>query len=76
MSKANDIVCVDTNKTRIELDLDIMYSSIMLELENILELCGLDRNLIEEKLDNSEITQTDLDYYLMDLIWCVKYRKY
>lgn len=71
--KANDIICLDTNKTRIENDLDINYGNIMVYLRRIMELCGLDKNFIDKKLDNSEISQIDLDYLLMELIGTIKY---
>lgn len=71
--KANDIICLDTNKTRIENDLDINYGNIMVYLRRIMELCGLDKNFIDKKLDNVEISQIDLDYLLMELIGTIKY---
>lgn len=71
--KANDIICLDTNKTRIENDLDINYGNIMVYLGRIMELCGLDKNFIDKKLDNNEISQIDLDYLLMELIATIKY---
>lgn len=71
--KANDIICLDTNKTRVENDLDVNYGNIMVYLDRIMELCGLDKNFIDKKLDNCEITQVDLDYLLMGLIETIKY---
>lgn len=71
--KANDIICLDTNKTRVENDLDINYGNIMVYLGRIMELCGLDKKFIDKKLDNNEISQIDLDYLLMELIATIKY---
>ena len=71
--KANDIICLDTNKTRIENDLDVNYGNIMVYLGRIMELCGLDKKFIDKKLDNNEISQIDLDYLLMELIATIKY---
>ena len=73
--KANDIVCADTQKTRIELDLDIMYSDIMKGVEYILTMCGLDKNFIDNKLDNWELLQSELDNALMELIEIIKYKE-
>lgn len=71
--KSNDIICVDTQKTRIENDLDNLYGNIILKLEDILDLLGLDKNIIDNKLNNSEILQTELDNKLMELIEIIKY---
>lgn len=71
--KANDIICLDTNKTRVENDLDVNYGNIMVYLGRIMELCNLDKNFIDKKLDNNEISQIDLDYLLMGLIETIKY---
>lgn len=71
--KANDIICLDTNKTRVENDLDVNYGNIMVYLGRIMELCGLDKKFIDKKLDNNEISQIDLDYLLMELIATIKY---
>ena len=73
--KANDIICVDTQKTRIENDLDNLYSNIIFKLEDILDLLGLDKNIIDNKLNNSEILQTELDNKLMELIEIIKYQE-
>lgn len=54
-------------------DLDTYYSDIIKYLNEIMELCGLDKNFINKKLDNCEITQVDLDYLLMGLIETIKY---
>lgn len=72
--KANDIICVDTQKTRIENDLDNLYGNIIIKLENILDLLGLDKNIIDYKLNNSEISQTELDNKLLELIEIIKYQ--
>lgn len=71
--KANDIVCVDTQKTRIENDLDNLYGNIIIKLEDILDLLGLDKNIIDYKLDNGDILQTELDYKILELIEIIKY---
>lgn len=71
--KANDIICVDTQKTRIENDLDNLYGNIIIKLEDILDLLGLDKNIIDYKLNNSEILQTELDNKLLELIEIIKY---
>ena len=55
-------------KTRAEIILDNKYYLIMLHIEEILELSGIDRNIIENKLNNGEILQTELDYKLLTLI--------
>ena len=55
-------------KNRSEIILDNKYYLIMKHIEEILELAGLDRNIIENKLNNNEISQTDLDYILLGLI--------
>lgn len=55
-------------KNRSEIILDNKYYLIMLHIEEILELIGLDRNIIENKLNDNEISQTDLDYILLGLI--------
>lgn len=54
-------------------DLDTYYSDIMKYLNEIMELCGLDKNFIDKKLDNNEISQIDLDYLLMGFIETIKY---
>lgn len=72
--KANDIICADTQKTRIENDLDNLYGNIIIKLENILDLLGLDKNIIDYKLNNSEISQTELDNKLLELIEIIKYQ--
>lgn len=54
-------------------DLDTYYSDIMKYLNEIMELCDLDKNFIDKKLDNCEISQIDLDYLLMELIGTIKY---
>ena len=71
--KSNDIICVDTQKTRIENDLDNLYGNIIIKLEDILDLLGLDKNIINYKLNNSEILQTELDNKLLELIEIIKY---
>lgn len=71
--KANDIICADTQKTRIENDLDNLYGNIIIKLEDILDLLGLDKNIIDYKLNNSEILQTELDNKLLELIKIIKY---
>ena len=71
--KSNDIICVDTQKTRIENDLDNLYGNIIIKLEDILDLLGLDKNIINYKLNNSEILQTELDNKLLELIKIIKY---
>ena len=71
--KENDIICVDTQKTRIENDLDNLYGNIIIKLEDILDLLGLDKNIIDYKLNNSEILQTELDNKLLELIEIIKY---
>ena len=71
--KANDIICEDTQKTRIENDLDNLYGNIIIKLEDILDLLGLDKNIIDYKLNNSEILQTELDNKLLELIKIIKY---
>ena len=71
--KANDIICADTQKTRIENDLDSLYGNIIIKLEDILDLLGLDKNIIDYKLNNSEILQTELDNKLLELIEIIKY---
>ena len=71
--KANDIICADTQKTRIENDLDNLYGNIIIKLEDILDLLGLDKNIIDYKLNNSEILQTELDNKLLELIEIIKY---
>lgn len=55
-------------KTREEIILDNKYYLIMTHIEKILELIGLDKNIIEDKLNNNEILQTDLDTILLNLI--------
>lgn len=55
-------------KTREEIILDNKYYLIMRHIEDILELVGLDRAIIENKLNDNKISQTDLDYILLDLI--------
>lgn len=71
--KENDIICADTQKTRIENDLDNLYGNIIIKLEDILDLLGLDKNIIDYKLNNSEILQTELDNKLLELIEIIKY---
>ena len=71
--KENDIICADTQKTRIENDLDNLYDNIIIKLEDILDLLGLDKNIIDYKLNNSEILQTELDNKLLELIEIIKY---
>lgn len=71
--KPNDIVCLDTKKTRVELDLDIMYGAIMHELGYILSMFGLEENFLDKKLDNGEVLQHELDSALMELIEIIKY---
>ena len=71
--KENDIICADTQKTRIENDLDKVYGNIIIKLEDILDLLGLDKNIIDYKLNNSEILQTELDNKLLELIEIIKY---
>jgi len=71
--RPNDIVCLDTRKTRIELDLDNMYSAIMYELDYLLTMSGLEKGYLEKKLDNNEILQSELDSALMELIEIIKY---
>lgn len=71
--KENDIICADTQKTRIENDLDNLYGNIIIKLEDILDLLGLDKNIIDYKLNNSEILQTELDNKLLELIKIIKY---
>ena len=71
--KENDIICADTQKTRIENDLDNLYGNIIIKLEDILDLLGLDKNIIDNKLNNSEILQTELDNKLLELIEIIKY---
>ena len=71
--KANDVICADTQKTRIENDLDNLYGNIIIKLEDILDLLGLDKNIIDYKLNNSEILQTELDNKLLELIKIIKY---
>lgn len=73
--KANDIICVDTQKTRIENDLDNLYGNIIIKLEDILDLLGLDKNIIDYKLNNSKILQTELDNKLLELIEIIKYQE-
>lgn len=73
LEKASDIVCQDTGKTRIELDLDMKYYKIMKELNYILVMCGLENNFIENSLDKQEILQSELDSALMELIETIKY---
>ena len=71
--KENDIICADTQKTRIENDLDNLYGNIIIKLEDILDLLGLDKNIIDYKLNNSEILQTESDNKLLELIEIIKY---
>ena len=71
--KENDIICADTQKTRIENDLDNLYGNIIIKIEDILDLLGLDKNIIDYKLNNSEILQTELDNKLLELIKIIKY---
>lgn len=75
MTSKNDIICVDTGKTRIENDLDCLYGEIMIKLENIMVLCGLEKDFIDKKLNNMELLQTELDCALMDLIGVIKYKE-
>ena len=72
--KANDIVCFDTQKTRIENDLDVLYGDIMKNLSYILWLVGLDKDLIENKLNCGKLSQTEFDNALIDLIYTIKYK--
>lgn len=71
--KPNDIVCLDTKKTRVELDLDMKYYAIMKELNYILTMFGLEENFLDKKLDNGEVLQHELDSALMELIETIKY---
>lgn len=72
--KANDIICFDTQKTRIENDLDVLYGDIMTQLDHILCLFGLDEDLIENKLNCGKVSQTEFDFALIDLIYAIKYK--
>lgn len=71
--KPNDIVYLDTKKTRVELDLDMKYYAIMKELNYILTMFGLEENFLDKKLDNGEVLQHELDSELMALIEIIKY---
>ena len=55
-------------KTKSEIILDNKYYYIMKRIETILELAGLDKNIIEDKLNSGKILQTELDYILLELI--------
>ena len=55
-------------KIQSEIILDNRYNEIMDSIRYILKLADIDENIIDEKLNNSELTQTDLDYALMGLI--------
>lgn len=55
-------------KTREEIILDNKYFQIMEYIEDILELVGIDKTIIDRELDNQEILQTSLDYILLGLI--------
>ena len=55
-------------KNKSEIILDNNYCLIMRSIEEILELVDLDKNIIKNKLDDNEISQTDLDYELLGLI--------
>lgn len=70
--KKDDVICLDTQKTRVENDLDVLYGKIMICLDDIMDLCGLENDFIDKKLYNDEVTQTDLDFKLMQLISVIK----
>ena len=55
-------------KNRSEIILDNKYFQIMKHIEQIFELVGLDKNIIDEQLDEHTILQTSLDYILLGLI--------
>ena len=55
-------------KTREEIILDNKYFQIMEHIEQIFELVGIDKTIIDRELDNHEILQTSLDYILLGLI--------
>lgn len=55
-------------KIQSEIILDNRYCEIMDSIKYILKLVDIDENIINEKLDNSELMQTELDYALMGLI--------
>ena len=55
-------------KIQSEIILDNRYCEIMDSIKYILKLADIDENIIDEKLDNSELMQTELDYALMGLI--------
>lgn len=73
IEKPSDVVCIDTGKTRVELDLDNMYSQIMYELDYLLTMSGLEKGYLEQKLNNGEMLQSELDSALMELIEIIKY---
>ena len=53
-------------------ELDLKYNSIMHQLKYLMQLIGLEREYINNKLDNSELSQSDLDSFLIDLIETIK----
>ena len=55
-------------KTKEEIILDNRYTEIMECIKNILGLIGVDKRIIDARLDLQELSQTDLDSALLLLI--------
>lgn len=46
---------------------DKEYEAKIEQVRNIFELFGIDKEIINEKLDNGEVSQTDFDQALSEL---------
>lgn len=55
-------------KTKSEIILDEHYIDIIRALESLFDFLDIDKKIIDKKLNNNEITQTELDYELLGII--------
>lgn len=46
---------------------DFEYGRTIKKIGDIFELFGIDKNIINEKLDNGDVSQTEFDYALEEL---------
>ena len=71
MTNINKTILYSLKENSAEDQLDKSYTAILKSLREILTLFGIDKNIINDKLDGGEVSQTDFDDTLYRLMAAV-----